>query len=99
MGNHEEKRLADEMTLTGGRPLVGTINVQGAKNAALPVMAAAILLRGQSLRLEGVPNLYDIQTMCRLLRHLGAEVEFENGCMTINVPDEIECETPVELVR
>ncbi len=99
MGNHGEKRLADEMTLTGGRPLVGTINVQGAKNAALPVMAAAILLRGQSLRLEGVPNLYDIQTMCRLLRHLGAEVEFENGCMTINVPDEIECETPVELVR
>ena len=99
MGTHGEKRLADEMTLTGGRPLAGTINVQGAKNAALPVMAAAILLRGQSLRLECVPDLYDIRTMCRLLCHLGAEVEFENGCMTINVPDEIECETPVELVR
>ena len=99
MGMHGEKRFADEMTLTGGKPLVGTINVQGAKNAALPVMAAAILLRGQSLRLEGVPDLYDIQTMCRLLCHLGAEVDFENGCMTISVPDEIECETPVELVR
>ncbi len=99
MGTHAEKKFADRMTLTGGRPLSGTINVQGAKNAALPVMAAAILLRGQKLSLECVPDLYDIQTMCRLLCHLGADVEFENGCMTINVPDKIECETPAELVR
>lgn len=99
MWAHGENKLPDEMTVTGGRPLVGTIDVQGAKNAALPAMAAAILLRGQSLRLEGVPDLYDIQTMSRLLYHLGADIEFKNGCMTIGVPDEIECETPVELVR
>lgn len=99
MWAHEEKKLPDEMIVTGGKPLVGTIKVQGAKNAALPAMAAAILLRGQSLRLEGVPNLYDIQTMSRLLCYLGADIEFENGCMTISVPDKIECETPVELVR
>ncbi len=99
MGTNGEKKFADEMTLRGGVPLIGTVNVQGAKNAALPAMASAILLRGQSLRLEGVPDLYDVQTMRRLLCCLGAEIEFENGIMTISVPDEIEYETPVGLVR
>ncbi len=91
--------MADKMVIRGGRQLNGTISVQGAKNAALPVMAASILLKGQSLKLEGVPDLYDIQTMCQLLRHLGAEVDFEDHCMEIRVPNEIKCETPVELVR
>lgn len=91
--------LPDRMVIEGGTPLIGTVDVQGAKNAALPVMAASILLKGQSLTLEGVPDLYDIQTMCQLLRHLGASVKFENHCMKIDVPDEIKHDTPAELVR
>lgn len=87
------------MEIRGGRPLNGIISIQGAKNAALPVMAASILLKGQSLKLEGVPDLYDIQTMCQLLRHLGAEVDFENHCMEIRVPEKLNCETPADLVR
>lgn len=91
--------MADKMEVRGGIPLNGSISVQGAKNAALPVMAASILLKGQSLKLEGVPDLYDIQTMCQLLRHLGAEVDFEDHCMEIRVPEKLNCETPVDLVR
>lgn len=91
--------MADKMEIRGGRPLNGIISIQGAKNAALPVMAASILLKGQSLKLEGVPDLYDIQTMCQLLRHLGAEVDFENHCMEIRVPEKLNCETPADLVR
>ena len=93
------KKLAEKMIIRGGKRLSGTISVQGAKNAALPVMAASILLKGESLKLEGVPDLYDIHTMCDLLRHLGAKVDFNDHCMTIDVPEELNCETPVELVR
>lgn len=99
MDINESNRLSDKMLIHGGKKLSGTVDVQGAKNAALPVMAASILLKGQRLSLEGVPDLYDIRTMCKLLRHLGAEVHFENHCMTIDVPETIKCETPVELVR
>lgn len=93
------KKLAEKMIVRGGRRLSGTISVQGAKNAALPVMAASILLSGQTLRLEGVPDLYDVHTMCNLLRNLGAAVDFSDHCMTIDVPEELNCETPVDLVR
>ncbi|MCC8178028.1 MAG: UDP-N-acetylglucosamine 1-carboxyvinyltransferase, partial [Cloacibacillus sp.] len=99
METHGLKKLAEKMIIRGGKRLSGTISVQGAKNAALPVMAASILLKGESLKLEGVPDLYDIHTMCDLLRHLGAKVDFNDHCMTIDVPEELNCETPVELVR
>ena len=81
--------MQDKMLIRGGKPLNGTVDVQGAKNAALPVMAASILLKGQTLTLEKVPDLYDINTMCDLLRHLGAEVTFNNNFMTIAVPEEL----------
>lgn len=91
--------MQDKMLIRGGKPLCGTIDVQGAKNAALPVMAASILLKGQTLTLEKVPNLYDINTMCALLRDLGADVAFKDNFMTISVPDELNSETPADLVR
>lgn len=78
METHGLKKLAEKMIIRGGKRLSGTISVQGAKNAALPVMAASILLKGESLKLEGVPDLYDIHTMCDLLRHLGAKVDFND---------------------
>lgn len=77
----------------------GTIRAQGAKNAALPVMASSLLLRGQRLTLHRVPDLQDIHTMADLLRHLGAVIEFSDGEMTIDVPEELNWETPSDLVR
>lgn len=87
------------MLIRGGRPLRGTINLQGAKNAALPVMAASILLKGQSLTLERVPDLHDIRTMMALLEYLGAKIEFKDHCMKIDVPENLKMETPADLVR
>lgn len=87
------------MLIRGGKPLNGTVDVQGAKNAALPVMAASILLRGQSLTIEKVPDLYDIHTMCDLLGHLGAKIAFQNNRMTIDVPEELRWEAPADIVR
>ena len=87
------------MIIRGGIPLYGTVDVQGAKNAALPVMAASILLKGKKLTLKKVPDLYDINTMSDLLRHIGITVEFKNNFMTIDVPEELSWDAPSELVR
>ncbi len=63
----------DQLVIRGGRPLAGTVTAGGAKNAALPLMAAC-LLTAQPLTLQNVPRLMDVRTMTRLLRHVGAEV-------------------------
>ncbi|MDO4987660.1 MAG: UDP-N-acetylglucosamine 1-carboxyvinyltransferase [Synergistes sp.] len=99
MENKGENKLPEKIIIRGGKKLSGTINVQGAKNAALPVMAAAILLKNASLTLSNVPDLYDIRTMCDLLRNLGASVEFEGHSMRISVPEKLNTETPTDLVR
>jgi UDP-N-acetylglucosamine 1-carboxyvinyltransferase len=91
--------LKESLKILGGRPLSGAVTVQGAKNAALPVMASALLLKGRRLTLERVPDLRDIHTMADLLRHLGAEIAFSNGRMTIDVPEDLKWETPADLVR
>src|SRR5258705_5974237 len=64
----------DRLIVTGGRPLEGEVRISGAKNAALPMMCAA-LLSEQPLRLANVPRLMDTATMAKLLGQLGAEVE------------------------
>jgi len=64
----------DKLRVTGGRPLEGEVRISGAKNAALPMMCAA-LLSDQPLRLANVPRLMDTATMARLLGQLGAGVE------------------------
>ena len=65
----------DKFLITGGRRLEGTVAVSGAKNAALPAMAAA-LLTDQPLLLHNLPRVRDIATMGRLLAHMQAEVDF-----------------------
>jgi len=63
----------DKLRITGGRPLAGEVRVSGAKNAALPIMAAA-LLSERPLLLENVPRLMDVRTMARILGLMGVEV-------------------------
>ena len=64
----------DKFVIRGGNPLVGTIHVSGAKNSALPCMAAAILTEDE-VTLENIPQVRDIETERRLLASMGAEVE------------------------
>jgi UDP-N-acetylglucosamine 1-carboxyvinyltransferase len=64
----------DKFVIRGGNPLVGTIHVSGAKNSALPCMAAAILTEDE-VTLENMPQVRDIETERRLLASMGAEVQ------------------------
>jgi UDP-N-acetylglucosamine 1-carboxyvinyltransferase len=68
----------DKFVIRGGNPLVGTIRVSGAKNSALPCMAAAILTEDE-VTLENIPQVRDIETTRRLLAAMGAEVELGYG--------------------
>ncbi|MCC7538551.1 MAG: UDP-N-acetylglucosamine 1-carboxyvinyltransferase [Deltaproteobacteria bacterium] len=63
----------DNIRIEGGSTLSGRVAISGAKNAALPILAAAILGDGEST-IRNVPDLRDIGTMARLLRHLGLDV-------------------------
>ena len=68
----------DKFVVRGGNPLLGTIKVSGAKNSALPCMAAAILTEGEVI-LENIPQVRDIETERKLLVSMGAEVELGYG--------------------
>ena len=68
----------DKLVIRGGEPLLGTIRVSGAKNAALPCMAAA-LLTDEPVILENIPQVRDIETTRNLLAAMGAEVELGYG--------------------
>jgi len=92
----------DKFVIRGGNPLVGTVRISGAKNAALPAMAAA-LLTDEPVVLENIPEVRDIQTMRKLLVEMGGEVELGYGRAhhrtTIQCCGPIRAEAPYELVK
>lgn len=69
--------------IRGGHSLRGEIYVQGAKNAALPIMAAALLNRGTT-RLYRCPAIRDVTYMIRILRHLGVKIRWEEDILTLD---------------
>ncbi|QTX33591.1 UDP-N-acetylglucosamine 1-carboxyvinyltransferase [Aminithiophilus ramosus] len=92
--------MSDRLCVEGGVKLTGVVKAQGAKNAALPVMAAALLLQEGALSIDRVPRLEDVTIMADLLRHLGASVEHVGGRMTVKVGGDLgRYETPDVLVR
>ncbi len=91
----------DKFVITGGKRLEGTVAVSGAKNAALPAMAAA-LLTDQRVALHNIPRVRDIATMGRLLTHIQADVEIPEaaeGAVRIRTEKISHAEAPYELVR
>ncbi len=88
----------DKIRIRGGRPLNGTIAIGGAKNAALPLMAAS-LLTDQKLTLTNVPELADIETLLRLLEQHGVEMSRENRRLDLTGSEIISTTAPYELVR
>ena len=91
--------MSDRLCIEGGVKLTGIVKAQGAKNAALPVMAAALLLQEGVLSIDRVPKLEDVTIMADLLRHLGASVEHADGRMTVKVGGDLgSYETPDVLV-
>ncbi|WP_270942632.1 UDP-N-acetylglucosamine 1-carboxyvinyltransferase [Romboutsia lituseburensis] len=79
-------------------PLKGSVKIDGAKNAVLPIIAATLLANGKST-LRGVPNLRDVHVISDLLRHVGAEVEYKDNTLTVDASNITTCEAPYELVR
>ncbi|NDY42577.1 UDP-N-acetylglucosamine 1-carboxyvinyltransferase [Dissulfurirhabdus thermomarina] len=99
----------DRLVIEGGRPLKGRIRISGAKNAALPAMAAALLAGGE-FRLRNVPDLRDIRTFSRLLENLGVRCrreaappgagdEFEVPDLVLDATTLTGHEAPYELVK
>ncbi|NLT66704.1 MAG: UDP-N-acetylglucosamine 1-carboxyvinyltransferase [Acidobacteria bacterium] len=89
----------DKIRITGGVPLSGRIEISGAKNAALPAMAAS-LLTADTVRLENVPYVRDILTTRTLLQEMGAEAEvLPDGTATLNSAQLRSYQAPYELVK
>jgi len=86
--------------IEGGVPLRGSVTIGGAKNAALPALAATLLTPDECV-LHNVPDLADIRTMCALLEELGAEVEFEPARQRVRVRAARvhRTDAPAEIVR
>lgn len=89
----------DKFIIKGGHRLTGEVTISGAKNSALPLMAASLLTSG-SCTLYGIPKLQDINTMQKLMISLGSEVGRDSeGVMTICSEKLKDCEAPYDLVR
>ena len=90
----------DKLLVTGGKKLKGKILASGAKNAALPIMAACILLKGDTV-LKRVPDISDVHVMLELLKELGAKVKYYNKeeTLSINTDGITKTKAPYHLVR
>jgi UDP-N-acetylglucosamine 1-carboxyvinyltransferase len=90
----------DKIVIRGGKPLQGSVQVSGAKNAALPILISSLLAEGDCL-FGRVPNLQDIRTTQKLLSHLGVGVEFDfaRNELRTRAATGSSCEAPYDLVR
>ena len=88
----------DAYRIIGGKKLEGEIIISGAKNAALPVLAACILAKGKTI-LHNVPVLRDVNTMIKLLENMGITVKREKKTLIIDSSDIKSVEAPYSLVK
>ncbi len=95
----EGGRSAERFVIQGGARLHGTVRVCGAKNAALPVMAACLLTK-DPCTIHNVPNIEDIRNMGRVLQTIGSRVRFlGGGSVRIETPDPHTCRPPDAIMR
>ena len=87
----------ESITVRGGRPLSGVVRVEGAKNSALKLMAAALLAPGSS-RITNVPDIADVEMMAEVLAGLGARVVRSDHSLTVDATDITSFEAPYEMV-
>jgi UDP-N-acetylglucosamine 1-carboxyvinyltransferase len=88
----------DKFVIRGGKKLHGTITIDGAKNASLALMPAALLASG-TFQLKNTPNLRDVSTMSALLRTMGMVVDLEGHVLTLDTTGVCKHEAPYEHVK
>ncbi len=89
----------DKLLIRGGRPLHGTVQISGAKNAALPELCAT-LLSAEPVTLRNVPRLQDVTTMLKLIRNMGVQVDqSDDGTVRVDAGKLSSPEAPYELVK
>lgn len=90
--------MMEKLVITGGRKLEGTVNVTGAKNAAVAILPATILAQGKCV-IENLPEIADVLILKRILAEIGAEVEFIDGTMTVDTTNIYTSEVTLNLVK
>lgn len=94
-----EGNTLEKIIVRGGRRLNGTVRVEGAKNAVLPVIAASILASKGKSTIYDVPPLADVYTISEVLRNLNTDVTYENGQFSVCAEGDLHVEAPFEYVR
>ncbi len=89
--------MMDKIVIVGGKTLAGEVRISGAKNAALPILASSLLVKGWNT-FHNIPDLMDIKTIKKLLKSLGVEMEGEET-LRINAGGITSCEASYDLVR
>ncbi|UFT98933.1 UDP-N-acetylglucosamine 1-carboxyvinyltransferase [Radiobacillus kanasensis] len=89
----------DKIIVRGGRQLSGTVKVEGAKNAVLPVIAASMIASEGKSVLHDVPALADVFTIKEVLSHMNADVSFKDNTVTVDASKPLKTEAPFEYVR
>lgn len=88
----------DKIVIQGGFPLGGTVKISGAKNAALPILAATLLSKGIH-RLRNIPSLKDVETIQKIMTGLGVGFMVEGKEVVVDTTNVIHYEAPYELVK
>ena len=88
----------DRLRIEGGRRLNGTVTVHGAKNSALPLLAATLLTKSECV-LHNCPNLSDVDVAMRILRHLGCEVTREGDAVVVKAATVCRGDIPEALIQ
>ena len=98
MSGNPEVNPLDNLVIEGGLPLSGTIRIHGAKNAALPILAASLLAEGK-VTIRNVPRLLDIEVMLDILRDIGCQVRHQDTVVTVEPAAATSSHIPETLMR
>ena len=88
----------DNYHIRGGRTLSGTVNISGAKNAALPILAASVITKGENV-FELCPEISDVESMIKILKALGCKVKRSGQTVSVDASYLSECRIPENMMR
>lgn len=89
----------EKIQITGGKRLTGTVRIEGAKNAVLPILVASLLAEEGQNQIHDVPALDDVRTIVELLSLIGVKIEYHNGSIMTQANEITRTDAPYDLVR